>query len=68
MLKTENYKMFSGVMTITPTKTKFYNMEPFDIEGTWLYKPEHDCWYCNGSSYPSSICKIKVDETEISKS
>lgn len=37
--------MFTGTMTIIPTRTKFYNIEPFDIEGAWLYKPEYDCWY-----------------------
>jgi len=31
------------------------NAEPYDVTGTWLYKPEYGCWYCNGSSYPQGI-------------
>ena len=63
MLKCEGYKMFHGVMTITPKPVGEYKIPPMDIEGVWLYKPEYDCWYCNGSSYPAEICQVKVDET-----
>ncbi len=58
MLKCEGYKMFKGSATIKPV-TK---MQPFTVTGTWLYKPEYDCWYCNGSSYPAKIVTdIKED-------
>lgn len=52
----EGYKMFIGTMRIKPKNEKF---EPFDIEGTWLYKPDTKCWYCKGSSYIEDICTIK---------
>lgn len=60
MLQCENYRMFQGVMTITP-KT---NIPAFDVTGTWLYKPDTDCWYCNGSSYVAAICTIKKNWTQ----
>ena len=43
ILECEGYKMFHGIMNIVP-KTNL--VKPFDIEGTWLYKPDYDCWYC----------------------
>lgn len=52
MLKCEGYKMFYGEATVTPKNDRF---PPFAVLGTWLYKPEYDCWYVNGSSYPASI-------------
>ena len=61
MLTCEGYKMFRGTMTITPLNGR----EPFDKHGTWLYKPQYDCWYCDGTnSYGALICKVKEDETE----
>ena len=51
--------MFHGTMMITPKN----NIEPFSVEGTWLYKPEYDTWYCKGASYPNDICKIISDNT-----
>lgn len=50
MLKCEGYMMFEGSATIVPV-----NRMPYTVSGTWLYKPEHDCWYCGGVSYPASI-------------
>ena len=50
MLKCEGYKMFEGTATVRPV-----SLPPFDVTGTWLYKPEYDCWYCNGRSFPASI-------------
>ena len=64
MLKCEGYKMFNGIMTVTPKSTSGPAFPPMEIEGTWLYKPEHDCWYCKGYSYPANICEIKSDRTE----
>lgn len=61
MLKCEGYKMFRGTMRVTPTNPKFPQV---DITGDWLYKPEYDCWYCNGSSYMAFICEVVNDETE----
>ena len=59
MLECEGFKMFRGTMVIEPIKAK-----PFKLTGTWLYKPEWDCWYCAGHSFPSEICTIYEDETE----
>ena len=60
MLKSEGYRMFRGVMRITPKNPKF---PPQEIRGDWLYKPEHRCWYANGSSYPEEICEVLEDLT-----
>lgn len=56
MICVEGYKAFRGTMKISPK-----NMEPKFVLGDWLYKPEYDCWYGNGSSYPASICEIYID-------
>ena len=55
MLSCEGYKMFRGAATISPPNPKF---PPFAEDGDWLYKPEYDCWYVNGSSYPSKVVDI----------
>lgn len=48
MLKCDGYKMFHGTVRVTPVTlpdgTRW--REPFDLTGTWLYKPE-GMWYCN---------------------
>ena len=50
MFIVEGYKAFCGTMEIVnQDKT---------IRGDWLYKPDTDCWYCCGFSYPSIICRI----------
>ena len=56
MLSCEGYKMFKGIMKVNGINK--------NIEGTWLYKPEYECWYCNGSSYPSKVCEILIDNTK----
>ena len=61
MIKVEGYKAFRGVMRIVP---KTILMQPFEIKGDWLYKPEYDCWYNGGSSYPASICEVVENLTE----
>lgn len=58
-LTCEGYKMFKGTATVRPKNPKF---DAFNVYGTWLYKPEYDCWYVNGHSYPANIiCDIKDD-------
>lgn len=60
LLACEGYRMFRGTATIKPKNPQF---ESFDVHGTWLYNPDHDCWYVNGHSYPAGIvCDIKDDE------
>ena len=60
MLECELYKMFRGTMMITPK----YEIEPFNVTGIWLYKPDVDTWYCNGRSYPAEVCKLVEDFNE----
>jgi hypothetical protein len=52
MLECEGYKMFSGFATFTPASDRFPKRV---IWGTWLYKPEYDCWYVNGESFPAAF-------------
>lgn len=61
MIKCEGYKMFRGSALFTPKNTKF---TPMTVKGNWLYKPEYDCWYCNGSSFPASAVSNIVDYDE----
>lgn len=61
MLQSEGYKMFRGTGLIRNAKTGQI-VETQD--GDWLYKPEYDCWYVNGSSYPAECVTVVTDETE----
>ena len=61
MITVEGYKAFRGLMQITPKSAVF---PPFTVAGDWLYKPDSDCWYCNGRSFAADICKVVVDLTE----
>jgi len=61
MIKVEGYKAFRGTMLITPVAGA--GIEPFNAYGDWLYRPEHDCWYCNGRSFPARICTIIEEVT-----
>ena len=55
MIKVEGYKAFHGDMKITPKNTLFPSFYICDKD--WLYKPETNCWYGNGSSYSAEICE-----------
>lgn len=55
ILECEGYKMFEGIVEISPKTDK---VNPFTIEGVWLYKPDTKCWYCNGRSFTSDIITI----------
>ena len=56
MIKVEGYKAFHGDMKITPKSTIF--KQPWLItDKDWLYKPDTNCWYGNGSSFPADICE-----------
>lgn len=52
MLECEGYKMLKGIGYIKPKSDKII---PFQVHGTWLYRPDTKCWYCNGSSYTEEI-------------
>lgn len=49
----EGYKAFTGMMRWTPAE-----YPPQNIFGDWLYKPDTDCWYCRGTSYPANTCAV----------
>jgi hypothetical protein len=56
IVKVDGYMAFNGVMIITPIGGMF---PPFKEIGSWLYKPDCDCWYSSsGASYVAKICKI----------
>lgn len=55
IISVEGYKVFSGRMLWTPANPAY---EPKKICGDWLYKPDADCWYCRGTSYPADTCAI----------
>lgn len=63
MICVEGYKAFRGTMRITPNDIPPYKACPHTVSGDWLYKPEYDCWYCKGSSYPAQVCEIVEDIT-----
>lgn len=60
MIEVEGYKAFKGTMKIVP---KGGYIQPFEVQGQWLYKPQYKCWYCDNSSYPEEICVIVKDLT-----
>ena len=57
MLECEGYRMFYGTMLIVPAA-----MDSFTVTGTWLYKPDTECWYCNGQSFPAEVTEIIEEE------
>ena len=61
MLTREGYKMFRGTGEIHHAKTGALIETQY---GDWLYKPEYDCWYVNGRSYPAECVFVVTDETE----
>jgi hypothetical protein len=56
MIKVEGYKAFHGDMKIIP-KNRLYHAF-YVLDKDWLYKPDTDCWYGNGRSYPAEICEV----------
>lgn len=60
MLECEGFKMLFGVCRITP---KCEAIAPFNERGTWLYRPDSCCWYCNGKSYSAEIVTVVEDCT-----
>lgn len=63
IISVEGYKAFHGDMMITPKAGAIFK-EPYYITGKdWLYKPDTNCWYGGGSSYPADICQIVDDNT-----
>lgn len=63
MIRSEGYKAFRGTMRIAPNDVPPYKATPYEVHGDWLYKPEYDCWYARGRSFPASVCEVVKDET-----
>ena len=58
MIRAEGYKAFSGILKVTPP-----NKEPYRVMGEFIYKPDTDCWYGRGRSFPADICSVIEDFT-----
>lgn len=54
MICVEGYKAFRGTMKVTPGNPAY---PPFTLAGEWLYRPDTDCWYCKGRSFPAFTCE-----------
>lgn len=60
MSEEKGFRPFFGKMKITPKSAKF----PAKIfVGEWEYRPETDCWYGCGQSFPADICEILEETT-----
>ena len=56
MISVEGDKAFHVDLMIIPKNSEF---KPFYIKDKdWLYKPDTNCWYGNGQSFPAEICEV----------
>ena len=53
MICVDGFKAFRGKLIVTP---KHPEIQPFVMEGDWIYRPDTDCWYGCGRSFVSDIC------------
>lgn len=67
MLSCEGYKMFQGRMTVCPVASS--GVAPFRVHGTFLYRPDTECWYVGndsperpGASFHKNICEEFVEK------
>lgn len=54
MIRVEGYKAFHGDMKITPKNGVYPPQRIYNKD--WLYRPDTDCWYGDGRSFPAEIC------------
>lgn len=66
MLKCDGYKMFKGTATVTPVNGK----PPYDMTGTWLFRPDTNYWYVeDGKTWwaqgidPAILSNFREDNT-----
>lgn len=52
ILECEGYKMFYGTQLVANSNGAEC------ITGDWLYKPDTDCWYCKGRSFPATTTTL----------
>lgn len=62
MISIEGYKAFRGTLQVTP---RGGNFNPVILNGEFLYRPDTECWYHKGSSYPADICEVVNDEDDL---
>ena len=55
MINVEGYKAFHGDMKVVPFNPALKTFYICDKD--WLYKPDTDCWYGDGRSFPAEICE-----------
>ena len=60
MIQVEGYKAFHGTMRIVTNNPKFLTRVIEDTD--WLYKPDTNCWYGAGSSFPVGICEVVLED------
>ncbi len=53
IVEVQGFKAFHGTMRI-----HWRNIEPEEIFGDWLYRPDTNCWYTGAREYPAEICTI----------
>ena len=61
MIIVNGYRAFKGVMRITNVLG-----EEFEIEGSWLYRPDTGNWFCKETDdrFSCDVCEIVKDYTE----
>jgi hypothetical protein len=52
MIEVDGFRAFRGMMRV------YAVVGDLDVYGDWLYRPDTDCWYCGGKSYPSAACVV----------
>ena len=63
MFFVDGYKMFKGTAVITT-----WDQKRFTLHGTWLYRPDTNCWYCVPDdhgfthSYPAEVVSEMQDD------
>jgi hypothetical protein len=55
MIRVEGFMAFHGDMKIT-LKNKMYPTY-YITNKDWLYRPDTDCWYGDGRSFPAEVCE-----------
>lgn len=61
MIQVEGYKAFHGDMRIVPKNIAYPSFCIYDKD--WLYKPDTNCWYADGRSFPAEVCQV-ISTTE----
>ena len=58
MIEVEGFKAFRGVMNVRRQRISGSGWTWQRIRGEWLYKPDTNCWYCRGRSFPAECCEV----------